>query len=929
MTDRPDPPAPAAFEFLGELGPDDTGRKVFLARDRTTELLVAVRVEPSAALTVIKTLDHSVPSGLRSCPICGGRVGDWRSYCSHCGSDIAGVSAAAGIPQRSQVEQMLQRAGGSVDVLGEMRRADNGAPVCFGRDRRTGEIVALSIHASNEAAGQPFDVLRTIVSQALSSAPVLQTPAQGDVPATSGHNDGSTRQCPSCERRYDTSVRFCPHDGSVLRALGQSDDLLGQVIADRYHILEKIGQGGMGLVYLAEHVKMGRRCAIKVMHRNLSPDLSAISRFGREAANASRVNHPNVATIYDFGETKDNLVYLAMEYVEGEALARLMERGEPIAAERAVGIARQIADALDAAHRQRVVHRDLKPDNILIGRDHTGRDVVKVVDFGIAKAMLGDGDGLTRTGAVIGTPRYMSPEQLIAEPIDGRSDIYSLGCILYELLVGDRPFGDRPIDMPRRLTEPPPHARERNASIPAALDAIVVRAMARKPDERYQTAADLRDALGADFTEEAVPRTARGFLDSVRNRSRSIPKTPAQNTGQTTGPAARGPGSLQSEKVTASAGKSADRNTAPTQPVAAGVPASVTDQDNRVGSTAPRRVTTQPQRAEKAEVPFSYAQPQASSKGQPLTRMALVAVVVLVFAGAGTALVLSLNGGADEGGDANELPGLTSGDLPAPGTGDGGGVVTGGGPGITGGGAEPAGGGGPSAGPEGVGRAGTGGGEIRGGGTGGQTGGAVAGAGGQTTAGGGSGNPPAQVPPRLLIQAQLPPGATVFLNGRALSPFDGSVVLKPDTTNTVEIRAEGYVTASWTGTAAFGDVRRWTPTSQRELPPQPPPPPPPRDFAGAVDSITNRFRTALQSGNRANLSFARMPSADTEELVAKLGSSVMPTVRPGVRDSANGRVEFIVTIRNESGLETLIYIADIEPIRTGGWRLNSIIRQRR
>src|SRR5690348_2391844 len=165
------------------------------------------------------------------------------------------------------------------------------------------------------------------------------------------------------------------------------DPLIGQVIADRYQILSALGEGGMGRVYLAEHVRMGRKSAVKVMSPNMALSADAITRFNREAANASRINHPNVAQIYDFGETADGMLYLAMEYVEGETLRRLIERVGPLPTIRAAELNRQIADALGAAHHLGIVHRDLKPDNILLTRTHDGSDQVKVVDFGIAKTV--------------------------------------------------------------------------------------------------------------------------------------------------------------------------------------------------------------------------------------------------------------------------------------------------------------------------------------------------------------------------------------------------------------------------------------------------------------------------------------------------------------------------------------------------------------
>jgi serine/threonine protein kinase len=217
--------------------------------------------------------------------------------------------------------------------------------------------------------------------------------------------------CPVCGTEYSDDVKFCPNDGQTLRAAAPASDLVGQVVADRYHVTKKLGEGGMGQVYLAEHVKMGRRSAIKVMNPAMVHDPDAVARFNREAANASRITHPNVCAIYDFGETGDGLIYLAMEFIEGEPLTDLLKRDESLPTVRAARIFAQVADALQAAHDLGIVHRDLKPDNIMLTRGRTGADVVKVVDFGIAKAIGGDdSQKVTRTGLVVGTPEFMSPE---------------------------------------------------------------------------------------------------------------------------------------------------------------------------------------------------------------------------------------------------------------------------------------------------------------------------------------------------------------------------------------------------------------------------------------------------------------------------------------------------------------------------------------
>lgn len=302
--------------------------------------------------------------------------------------------------------------------------------------------------------------------------------------------------CPQCSTEYETAARFCPADGTSLRPKG-SDSLIDRVLAERYHILKRIGEGGMGRVYLGEHVKMNRQCAIKVMNPALVNDHESATRFAREASSAARIIHPNVAAVFDFGES-DGLVYLVMEFVDGEPLSQILTREAPLGAARAVDIARQVAEGLGAAHELGIVHRDLKPDNILIARSRAGKQVAKVVDFGIAKAAQeAASEALTRTGLVIGTPEFMSPEQLLGDPIDARSDLYALGCIMHLMLTAIPPFEaeTREQMIKRRLAEDAPHVQAIDPTLPDSLDRIVYRLLARSPAERYGSAAEVIDAL--------------------------------------------------------------------------------------------------------------------------------------------------------------------------------------------------------------------------------------------------------------------------------------------------------------------------------------------------------------------------------------------------------------------------------------------------
>jgi len=322
--------------------------------------------------------------------------------------------------------------------------------------------------------------------------------------------------CPVCSTEYAADVKFCPNDGQTLRSAAPANDLVGQVVADRYHVVKKLGEGGMGQVYLAEHVKMGRRSAIKVMNPSMVHDPDAVARFNREAANASRINHPNVCAIYDFGETPDGLIYLAMEFIEGEPLTDVLERDGALPLPRATAIFLQTAEALQAAHDLGIVHRDLKPDNIMLTGRKGGGDTVKVVDFGIAKAVGGDqaGQKVTKTGLVVGTPEFMSPEQLSGDPLDGRSDLYSLALVFFRTLTGGLPFQATSVQetMIKRLTDEPAKlaAARPDLSFPAGLQTVLDTALARTPAQRYQTvvkfAADVAAVTGRPTTG-ALPHT--------------------------------------------------------------------------------------------------------------------------------------------------------------------------------------------------------------------------------------------------------------------------------------------------------------------------------------------------------------------------------------------------------------------------------------
>src|SRR5229473_5067497 len=247
--------------------------------------------------------------------------------------------------------------------------------------------------------------------------------------------------CPACGREYPNTTTLCSIDAAVLESV--DDALLGQTLAGKYLVDKLIKRGGMGAVYRGKHVLMDKTVAIKVLRPALAVDDDVVARFSREAKAASRISHPHAVSVTDFGESENGIVFLVMEYLEGRTLKEIIRREGPMPLTRVVEIIRQVTGALDVAHQQGVVHRDLKSDNIMLSQTNGG-DWAKVLDFGIAKiqqpANVKDAD-ITAPNLVIGTPQYMSPEQCSQSgPIDARSDVYSLGIIIFEMLAGRLPF---------------------------------------------------------------------------------------------------------------------------------------------------------------------------------------------------------------------------------------------------------------------------------------------------------------------------------------------------------------------------------------------------------------------------------------------------------------------------------------------------------
>lgn len=347
-------------------------------------------------------------------------------------------------------------------------------------------------------------------------------------------------KCPVCNKEYPVGTAKCTDDGAELnKDATESDSLIGKLFAEKYEILSLLGEGGMSKVYKARHKFMKRIVAVKLLHESATKDPTAKARFQQEAEAASALNHQNVVTVHDFGFTPSGQAFFVMDCLEGKTLEELLEVSKnTMPLPEAVDIFAQACDGLDHAHRKGIVHRDIKPSNLVIIKQEDGSDLVKIVDFGIAKVLAPSAEGakqqqLTQAGEIFGTPAYMSPEQCNGKPLDGRSDIYSFGCLMYETLSGLPPhLGETFIntivkhinERPKSFAESAPHLK-----VPEHIEAVVMKCLEKEPGDRYTSAVELKQALfdaafvsgvkGLRFGAVPEPKTPTGSGDANAAKS--------------------------------------------------------------------------------------------------------------------------------------------------------------------------------------------------------------------------------------------------------------------------------------------------------------------------------------------------------------------------------------------------------------------------
>ncbi len=333
-------------------------------------------------------------------------------------------------------------------------------------------------------------------------------------------------RCPVCLAVFRTEFACCPVDGAELGEWNpDADPLVGGQIAGRYVLEELVGQGSMGLIYRARHVHLPRTFAIKILFGDLVADARMRIRFAQEAALASRLGHPNVVSVVNFGRSENGLLYLVMDYVEGEALSALIEREAPLDQERVCRLTRQLAEGLAHAHEHGLVHRDFKPGNVVLEEREGGEHVPRILDFGLAISTRERDEApgrLTEFGFIVGTPIYIAPEQALDRAVDHRADLFALGVVMYEMLAGVPPFDGRPVEIAHKNVHyPAPPIDERSPGVEVApeLERIVRRLLEKTPDRRFSSAAEVCEAL--DQFEYRLQQAELGQVEDIEEDGES------------------------------------------------------------------------------------------------------------------------------------------------------------------------------------------------------------------------------------------------------------------------------------------------------------------------------------------------------------------------------------------------------------------------
>jgi len=326
------------------------------------------------------------------------------------------------------------------------------------------------------------------------------------------------RMCLVCQLVFVGTTLYCPHDSTPLVLI--SDPLIGVTLAQGFKLVEAVGRGAMGSVYKAiSTVDAGEIVAVKILHKSLVGDLEPVRRFKMEAELTSRLSHRNIISVDDFGLLDDGRPYMIMDFVSGVCISDIIERNGPMALQEALPIFMQVASALAHAHEQNIIHRDVKLSNIMLVNMPHQRDVVKLVDFGIAKKLQSGDDyreenrGVTEGGQVVGSPLYMSPEQCMGQTLDRRTDVYSLGCVMYYVLTGRPVFTAESVMqlMQHQIARMPKSLRALTPSINEEVERIVLKALAKDPEDRYQSMGELFSAL-----EQALAHLSPLYIVSDR-----------------------------------------------------------------------------------------------------------------------------------------------------------------------------------------------------------------------------------------------------------------------------------------------------------------------------------------------------------------------------------------------------------------------------